>query len=50
MLQIITMTIWKAITILKIKLKKYMKKLQKAREEEANRCGMEKVKNRTKFF
>ena len=32
MFQIITMTIWKAIIISKIKLKKYMKKLQKARE------------------
>ena len=39
------MTIWKTTVILKIKLKNYMKKRQKAKEKEANVCSTKKVRN-----
>lgn len=41
----IVMTVLKVSLILKIKLRKYMKKSQKAQEQEANDCGTKKVKN-----
>ena len=44
MFQIIV-TICKATILLKTKLKKHMKKRQKAQEKEPNACGRKKVKN-----
>ena len=41
---------WKAIIILKTKLKKYIKKGQKVQEYEANACGTKKVKNNQNSF